>query len=355
MNINFLHRITVITLLFTILSTTANATDWLGRISDDMPVCRLSIPGTHDAATGEGFIDADTLAGNYIARTQELTLAKQWEAGIRAFDLRPDLATDSLGMQKMTVFHGEFATNTSFSAVISMLRDSLRAHPSEFAIIIMRHESSPNRESSHWADRMDYILALNSDLLVDFRPDITVGQLRGRILLLSRDKYDSVPHGAFVEGWRHDGIIDTANPATIQGCTQKGSLLVQDLYDTSQEADMEAKTKAMQQLFLLGTRRKADEAGRYTWMINHTSGYCITSTEYTKEPVSTTEGYRANAAKTNLLMAKLLEERAAEGRRGGAGIVMMDFGGTDRSGCQDVYGLRLVNDVIKNNIFSSNE
>ena len=54
-------------------------------------------------------------------------------------------------------------------------------------------------------------------------------------------------------------------------------------------------------------------------------------------------------------MAKLLEKRVAEGRRGGAGIVMMDFGGTDRSGCQDVYGLRLVNDVIKNNIFSSNE
>ena len=129
MNINFLHRTTVITLLFIILSTTANATDWLGRISDDMPVCRLSIPGTHDAATGEGFIDADTLAGNYIARTQELTLAKQWEAGIRAFDLRPDLATDSLGMQSMTVFHGEFATNTTFSAVISMLRDSLHAHP----------------------------------------------------------------------------------------------------------------------------------------------------------------------------------------------------------------------------------
>lgn len=223
MNIKFLHRTTVITLLFTILSTTANATDWLGRISDDMPVCRLSIPGTHDAATGEGFIDGDTLAGNYIARTQELTLAKQWEVGIRAFDLRPDLATDSLGMQSMTVFHGEFATNTSFSAVISMLRDSLRAHPTEFAIIIMRHESSPNRESSHWADRMDYILALNSDLLVDFRPDITVGQLRGRILLLSRDKYDSVPHGAFVEGWRHDGIIDTANPATIQGCTQRAA------------------------------------------------------------------------------------------------------------------------------------
>ena len=222
MNIKFLHRTTIITLLLTILSTTANATDWLGRISDDMPVCRLSIPGTHDAATGEGFVDADTLAGNYIARTQELTLAKQWEAGIRAFDLRPDLATDSLGMQKMTVFHGEFATNTSFSAVISMLRDSLRAHPTEFAIIIMRHESSPNRESSHWADRMDYILALNSDLLVDFRPDITVGQLRGRILLLSRDKYDRMPHGAFVEGWRHDGIIDTANPATILEMVRAG-------------------------------------------------------------------------------------------------------------------------------------
>ena len=192
-------------------------------------------------------------------------------------------------MQSMTVFHGEFATNTTFSAVISMLRDSLRAHPSEFAIIIMRHESSPNRESSHWADRMDYILALNSDLLVDFRPDITVGQLRGRILLLSRDMYDSVPHGAFVEGWRHDGIIDTANPATIQGCTQKGCLLVQDLYDTSQEADMEAKTKAMQQLFLLGTRRKADEAGRYTWLMSTGDRPVTQTAEVDRNAASTTE------------------------------------------------------------------
>ena len=68
MNIKILHRNTIITLLLTLLATTVNANDWLGRISDDMPVCRLSIPGTHDAATGEGFIDADTLAGNYIDR-----------------------------------------------------------------------------------------------------------------------------------------------------------------------------------------------------------------------------------------------------------------------------------------------
>ena len=42
MNIKFLHRNTIITLLLTLLATTANANDWLGRISDDMPVCRLS-------------------------------------------------------------------------------------------------------------------------------------------------------------------------------------------------------------------------------------------------------------------------------------------------------------------------
>ena len=45
MNIKILHRNTIITLLLTLLATTANANDWLGRISDDMPV--QTSPPTH--------------------------------------------------------------------------------------------------------------------------------------------------------------------------------------------------------------------------------------------------------------------------------------------------------------------
>ena len=86
-----MHKIFLSLLLSVAALTSTYAYDWLARIDDDRRVCRLSIPGTHDACTGYGFLPQDTLAGNYIARTQELNISEQWAAGVRAFDLRPDV------------------------------------------------------------------------------------------------------------------------------------------------------------------------------------------------------------------------------------------------------------------------
>ena len=331
------------------LAVDAAGADWIARIDDGRRVCRLSIPGTHDAATGEAFVAADTLLGNRIARTQELTLGQQWAAGIRAFDLRPDVMTDSLGRQSLHIYHGEFATRVSFADVMQLLRDSLAAHPSEFAVIVMRHESSPRRESSHWQEMMDYQLALNSDLLVDFRPDITVGQLRGRILLLSRDTYNQLPRGGYISGWRHDADIDWHRPATIRGCAREGHLVVQDFYDMSGEGGMAAKLSAIERLFRLTRDKAALAADPDTWFINHTSGYLYTTSEYGPEPVSTTEGYRANAAETNRRLISLINSRESRLKPTTTGIVMMDFGGADRSGGRDVMGATLVGAIIESN------
>lgn len=328
----------------------ALAGDWLARVADDRMVCRLSIPGTHDAATGEGWDCADSLAANLIARTQELTLAQQWAAGIRAFDLRPDVRTDSLGRQTLHIYHGEFATRASMASVMGMLRDSLAAHPSEFAIIVMRHEASASRESARWKDMTDYVLAKNRDLLVDFRPDITVGQLRGRILVLSRDVYnDSMPRGGYIEGWRHDAECDWTRPATVRGSSRNGHLVVQDFYDMSGEGGMPTKLGAIERLFRLTGKGEVLRADPHTWFINHTSGYLYTTQQFGGEPVSTTEGYRANAAETNRWMANLIEAKRSRGRSATTGIVMMDFGGADRSGGQEVLGRRLVNTIIDSN------
>ena len=147
--------------------TTAYASDWLSRIDDDRRVCRLSIPGTHDACTGYGFVAQDTLAGNYIACTQQLDISAQWAVGVRAFDLRPDVLTtqpakdpnakyrkhhkdDNQPKRMLQIYHGEFATRQTFNGVFDVLRDSLAAHPTEFAIIIMQHERSSHRDGSHW-------------------------------------------------------------------------------------------------------------------------------------------------------------------------------------------------------------
>lgn len=352
-----------ILLLFAMFASplVASANDWMARLSDDTRVCRVSIPGTHDAATGEGFIPEDTLLGNRIAITQELPLTKQWQAGIRAFDLRPDVRTDSLGKQSLHVYHGEFATRASFAYVLQLLRDSLRAHPTEFAVIIMRHESSPNRQSLRWGDMMDYALALNRDILVDFRPDITVGQMRGRVLLLSRDEYGTMPRGGYLSGWRHDADVDFTRPATIRGNYSEGRLVLQDFYDMSGEDGMPTKLGAIERLQRLVTNREVLGADANTWFVNHTSGYLLTTNNYGPEPVSTSEGYRANAAETNRWLVNLIESRESRVRhhlskigsgrphRVSTGIVMMDFGGCDNSGTYNVYGKRLVDTIINSN------
>ncbi|MGM9740770.1 MAG: hypothetical protein ACI3ZP_09225, partial [Candidatus Cryptobacteroides sp.] len=60
-------------------STSKVGNNWITPLHDNIYVSQLSIPGTHDAATGDGTFFA-------LGQTQELTLDQQFEIGIRAFD-----------------------------------------------------------------------------------------------------------------------------------------------------------------------------------------------------------------------------------------------------------------------------
>ena len=349
-----IHTRRLLTLLLTLVAfTSVHAHDWLAHIDDDRRVCRLSIPGTHDACTGYGFLPQDTLAGNYIAYTQQLNISEQWAAGVRAFDLRPDVREEKLTKQAKTknntkrtlqIYHGEFATQQTFNGVFEVLRDSLRAHPTEFAIIIMQHERSANRDGTMWEAMVDYVLAKHSDLIIDFRPDLTVGQLRGRILVLSRDTYRPTPRGGYIEGWHFDAEVNYQQPATIRGYAMEGTLCVQDFYDMTWEGGTKAKLKAIEQLLNIANSEEVAKQYPNMWFINHTSGYKYTTTEFTKEPVSTSKGYRANAADTNRFLINLIKGRMT------TGLVMMDFAGVDRSDGYDVMGKQLVQAVINSNL-----
>jgi hypothetical protein len=68
------------------------------RLPDDEYVSVLSIPGAHDAATGCGWGEGWDDMGNAFARTQELDLGELWNAGIRAFDLRPCVYEDYMNV-----------------------------------------------------------------------------------------------------------------------------------------------------------------------------------------------------------------------------------------------------------------
>ena len=94
---------TLIALFITVLPAAAD--NWMERLSDDVYMMQLSIPGTHDAATGEGFTWGEV--ADQFGKTQDLTLAQLWAAGVRAFDLRPAVETnDETGESDLVIYHG---------------------------------------------------------------------------------------------------------------------------------------------------------------------------------------------------------------------------------------------------------
>ena len=181
-------------------------------------------------------------------------------------------------------------------------------------------------------------------VLADFRPDLTVADLRGRILVISRDSYGDVPRGGYAGGWSHSRRLADQTKAWIKGTdpSVRARLMVQDFYDTSLPGGARHKRAAIKAMF--GEKRRADLASpdACVWMINHASGYSLTISGIADEPVSLSQGYRDNAAHTNAFILRRL--RSAGGL---SGIVLMDFAATDLSGGYDVMGKTLVEAMIE--------
>ena len=276
-------------------------------------------------------------------RTQENGIGEQWACGIRAFDLRPAVRTDMFGIQTLRICHGPVPTLMTFSAVLDLLCDSLRKNPSEGVIIVMRHEDAgdtPSADNKAWNRLITECLnrAEYKDFMAEYRPDMTLGELRGKILMLSRERYDQQPVGAFIDNWSHEDDLESQSKATINGTIAKGRLFVQDYYETVTKDQMKRKLKSMKTMLDTDTPQDALK-------INHTSGYSdiifLGQTDY-----ATSEGYRKNASKTNNAIIKQLKKN--EEKRP-AGIVMMDYAGVDNSKGFKVSGMKLISAIIDNN------
>lgn len=309
----------------------AYSANWMGSIDDNAYVRAISIPGTHDSATGNGFQGfLGGLAGKSTGLTQDLALDAQWDAGVRAFDLRPTVLGkgDNAYLQ---IHHGVLETKLSLADALLALAAKLEANPSEFAIVLMRHESDADSDAgSSWGDLVNACLS-RSDIkpyLADFKRNLTVGDIRGKMLIISRDIYTSGPFGAYASGWSHSKEYADQTKATFKGAHNTEGAIIQDYYECVD--DIDGKLAAVNRV--LGESMKADNK---KWIVNHASGYTAKSS---------TKGIQDCAAHTNKAIADFLADNS-----GNTGIVMMDFAGVDKSGGYDVMGQALVNAIIENN------
>ena len=270
---------------------------WMSGLEDTAKVCRISIPGTHDSGTA-----GVRFPMKHYARTQTMDLSEQWNAGIRFFDLRPKLSGD-----RLDIYHGPANCHLTFEEALLTLKQKLEQNSTEYCIVMTNIAGGGQRAVDMTMELIRRIIP--AGMLADFKADMTVGQLRGRILFIHRDvpsKGTDVP-GVTVRGWPGNGLSRQANMVSVQG--ESAMLWAQDYFtlgSNNPDAYLSGKWDNMYRLL-----RAFNDADDGIWCINHASGYTGTG-------VST--NIRRNVRSTNAHLLNYLETHHET-----IGIIPMDF------------------------------
>ena len=336
MNNRLIHIILLLALALQLVAQGVDRSNWMQGLDDSHTIASLSIPGAHDAATGEG---VHMVAG--FGKTQELSLAALWDCGVRAFDLRPAVKGEELH-----IYHGPVRTKVSFGKALEILCNKLIEHPTEFAIVLLREESDSENsaERALWPSAVGKAIENIGNKAAVFSPAMKVGDARGKIIFISRNAYTGCNRGAIIEGWSHSPQ-GTAN-ARITSLTDDATarLQMQDYYTPTDKEKQKAKEEAVLQCLQRTASAPAD-----VWTINFLSGYSNRWLGFT--PFATTSGYKRNAQRIHPIVINSLTTKPQP-----TGIMMFDFAGCDKTGggiwhwgCFKTLGAELVDKIIEQN------
>lgn len=196
---------------------------WIELMPDEISLKALSIPGTGNSfseAADEGF------------QSQKLKFADQWKLGIRAFEIttdRPSSATalfedeyvkcnrESLGVQVKTVFND--------------IKQLLSQNPKEFALVILNYQSedeNPARDVTEYAKAVasfydsytkkykDEVNNQTAEIFKLYSPDLTLDDVRGKIMLVMRTNQEDEDSRSAFEGVKE--AIGNRNIIAVDGC-----------------------------------------------------------------------------------------------------------------------------------------
>ncbi|XP_036937867.1 PI-PLC X domain-containing protein 1-like [Acanthopagrus latus] len=131
--------------------------DWMSQLPPELhniPLFNLAIPGSHDSMSydldiNSHIIEPDILrrfSKIYCARkivrrwalTQEETITKQLDAGVRYFDLRIARKRNETDPTRLYFYHG-LCTHTDVETVLRVVHDWAERHPKEILILALSH------------------------------------------------------------------------------------------------------------------------------------------------------------------------------------------------------------------------
>lgn len=193
-----------------ILNNSSSNKNWMSQLDGRLLLCDIAIPGTHDSGTST----VDYLS-EFAALTQKLNIGKQFDAGIRAFDLR--VRQWPLSPGGVELCHGPMSCNLSFLDAFRTIVKKVKG-TGECAILFINTESNPlgsyldgwptplveilqtlllNRVVTIRTSELDeaktreYVRDiikenLDESMLCLYRPDLTLEEARGKIIIFNR-------------------------------------------------------------------------------------------------------------------------------------------------------------------------
>lgn len=349
--------------------STTNGNNWITPLDDDIYVSQLSIPGTHDAATqNAGYV---ITAG----RCQDLSIKEQLDMGIRAFDLRPTTtsANSSLlgggvnadGNKNLPIYHGGTSCKTDMQEVFTTFNEFLTKNPKEFIIVTCRWEdegsfgytllfghleASMNTFNTCMTNFLNNATYYPAARKVDFKRDLTIGEMRGKILIIMRPNQGTDPDAyyadealsgtTFISGWpagRDDVRTGIYFKSKYEG-EATGYAIIQDYYHPESTT---TKISLIKQELDMSAQSHTNNEYTNMWFINHCSGYLGSAISY--------KSYSNNASVTNPAIYEYIT--GTEKAVGSTGIMMLDFVGNRTANVSGVtvYGDLLPQAIIDNN------
>ena len=206
----------------------ANLQCWMRELTDTTPLSALSIPGTHNTPTCYRALPS--------VRCQAVSPREQLENGIRFFDVRvqPERANDPSNATLYLV-HSVFPISLTgtkyFDSLVDEIAAFLQDNPSETVIMSIKREGAGDATDEHLSKilREHYTMRDDGKLWYTSSAIPTLGQVRGRIVLLRRFRIDSSireqENGG--DGWGLEAECWTNN--TIHDL--HGVVCVQDFYE----------------------------------------------------------------------------------------------------------------------------
>lgn len=171
---------------------------WCDYIPDKMPLILMTIPGLHDAATWSvSKHDSDSYLK--IIKDQEKDYDYAFNHGARAFDLRLGYNSTATSFENSCAFyHGSFGP----ACCLNTFKEDIEGHfPSKdevktsFLVLIAKDEDigmkdDPDKRRKVFATFMSHLYAVyDKDMFIPYRPDLTYGDIKGKILLFVRTDY----------------------------------------------------------------------------------------------------------------------------------------------------------------------